>query len=543
MPHPDMDHSPTYIAGVVKRLAKKRYRPPLPIRTAVRKLSAKAAAKYPQLDAHTLEDVDEFLLESNYPGWRKEELKLVSLKTMDSDYLWTEAVKSFIKDEQYTDYKHARTINAREDDWKIRFGPGLKHVEKILLKNCNYIKQVPHEKRWEFIASRLVQEGAPVTWTDHTSFEQVFTPEFVEALIMPFYEHVLAHVPWGAKFLADYRRVVLPRNGHTLKSKYCVVSGVHAEMSGEMDTSLKNCLGNRFGDLFANAVSCEIRQVLDVMFITLFDDATFAEWLARSTPADDMGVEGVLTTQHAGVYEGDDGITQSAQPTDAKAFSRLGFDVKMARGATLEDGDFCCIDGTIDGKYMTTNPLKILGHLGWMGRLYIPRKKIRVLEVLRARALSTVYTYPNSPIIAAYCHWIMRATAHLDMRNFADRHRELGSWTVGWLEKAIGSSKALRPRVPVSEELREVVESRYGIRTDHQIEIERYFDAQNSMTFIDCPILSLYWPDSWVDYAARYDAGSNVKQPTQPFVPIKYDNLPKGLRNRLLAMGLDMSCQ
>jgi len=544
MPHADLDHAKTYLAGVIKRTHQDKFRPTQTLTRAMRRKAEKWAKQFPQL-AHDYDmSVVRWLTESSYPQWRKDELLGIYLQSLDPEFVWPTEVSAFSKDEQYPSMKHARGINARHDAWKVRLGPFMHAIEKVIFSHPDFVKRVPLEHRFKYLATKLNREGRGVQWTDHSAYESVFTNDIVESIIIPLYCHVLADHPELPSFIAMYRKVVLPRVGHILRSKFMTISGGQSEFSGEMDTSLKNGTGNKFSAELANALSESADQAAEFVAWCLTSDDEMVKRIddcemEQSTAP--MADHEVLELQHNAVYEGDDGVVSARVATDGGAFTRIGFTVKMVSGETVQDGDFCSVDGDLRTNAAVTDPIKVLGNFGWFGQSHVTARRGRKLELLRAKAASLISMYPDAPILGAFARYVLRVTKHIDMSRFLRSERGVCRY---YMDEYILSLKGLDAKaaaVPnVRPESRAVAESRYGILVKHQLEIEQYFDTLHTLTFIDCSALRLYWPNDWVDYASRYTVQNRDIDDWQPVLPALYDNFTPSLKKQLLAAGLDV---
>lgn len=533
MPHADLDDAETYLAGLCKRLLQKRIRPNKRLLRALRKQACIIADHFDRVAPDQAIDTDHWLAEAKYPEWRKEELRKIRALIGGGASLPTH-VGSFGKDEQYQKFAHERLINARPDELKVLLGPFVHEIEKIVFKNKNFVKFVAQKDRFKHIVDMLHVPGRDAQWTDHSSYESVFSNEIVEALIIPVYCHILAGHPLLPEFLSLYRRFVLSKE-HKLRSKFYTVETKGFECSGEMDTSLKNGTGNLVSNSIANALT---ELSANVIAFTLLTDEELADMIDKAEVERTVGEKDqLLPTKHNFVCEGDDGVESSAVGTSGEAFARLGFNVKMNKADDVGGGDFCRVDGDLESGATVTNPLLVLGHFGWFGRGHMELRRSRQLELLKARACSLIATYPDAPILGAFSRMVLRATAHVDMRKFALEGRLINQWHREKFARDIPIALRIRLSVPkIAFSTRLVVESRYGILVEHQIAIEEYFNAINELQFIECETLRHYWPDSWVDYAVRY----NAEGADEPLLYAKYDNLHPDLRCELTSQGIEM---
>jgi len=137
-PHPCLLDPTTAVAGARKRFLCK---PPLAKPTEVYNLRRFVRdwcrENLVPLPHDTDVSVESWLKHTNYPDWRKEELRKA---WEDTGNIWDPekaqkyfACKSFVKDEVYPKYKHARAINSRSDSFKCAVGPIFKLIEAQVL--------------------------------------------------------------------------------------------------------------------------------------------------------------------------------------------------------------------------------------------------------------------------------------------------------------------------------------------------------------------------------------------------------------------------
>lgn len=144
-PHPDDRDPDTVMAGVQKRFLAK---PPPAERKLIGGLRLYVRE---QLESGRFgdpispdEDVsfERWIEDVDYPDWRKIELKEVWNNTIhiseDPRYLHN---KSFMKDEHYTDFKHARGINSRSDQFKCFSGPIFRLLRRRCLHRRNLLRR------------------------------------------------------------------------------------------------------------------------------------------------------------------------------------------------------------------------------------------------------------------------------------------------------------------------------------------------------------------------------------------------------------------
>ena len=168
------------------------------------------------------------------------------------------------------------------------------------------------------------------------------------------YDYLLQEYPEDARFLKKVLGGV-----NKMKTRTGIKASVKAtRMSGEMNTSL----GNGFSNLM------------------------MAKYIAYSKG-------GYLD----GYVEGDDGIFTSTVKLESADYLKLGFTIKMEEVEQINEASFCGMIFATEGQIIR-NPSDILANFGWTSS-FINAGPVIMGELLRAKALSTVYETGNCPII------------------------------------------------------------------------------------------------------------------------------------------------
>lgn len=470
MPHPDCWDSLTAQAGVIKRLA---FRPPQANAIQMAKFSEFVAGWVKRnlipLAATSDTSVDTWLAGTNYPEWRRAALrnKWANVEKMEHLRRRHFLVKSFMKDENYPEYKHGRGINSRTDEFKCAVGPIFKLIEGALFKHSQFIKYVPVEDRPRVIKERLSRLGGSYTTTDYTSFESLFTKELMEACEFQLYSYMTMHLPEGAMFM-DLLRNVLAGVNHC-HWRWFDVWVEATRMSGEMCTSL----GNGFTNLMLMLFLCQ----------------------ENGTDVD-------------GFVEGDDGIfSVSGKPPTPAQFEDLGMVIKMESHKSLATASFCGIVFDEEDLCNLTDPLEVVAKFGWANHRYTRVKSNKIRMLLRCKALSLAHQYPGSPIIQALAWYGLRMTK--GVKNYvAGWVRKSGPagmsmWERDQLLEAISRQDTL-VRKSIGAGSRMLVEQLWAVPIQQQLAVEAYFDGLEELTPLELPSLVARVPAAWTDYWARY---------------------------------------
>lgn len=204
---PDGMDGITSLAGAQKRIA---FEPPQISPEKLEKFRKFVARRvremYLPLDPSTDFGLEEWLSLTNYPEWRKNELRAADLLSEEELGKKLYIYKSFIKDETYPEPKHARTINSPHDKLKCILGPYMKKIEKIVFADEWFIKKVPVKDRPQYIRKRLMVQGAKILATDFSSFEASFRAAIMEASELELYQWMLSRVATCDRIMKILRR-------------------------------------------------------------------------------------------------------------------------------------------------------------------------------------------------------------------------------------------------------------------------------------------------------------------------------------------------
>lgn len=416
--------------------------------------------------------VEAWLETTLYPAHRKAEL-LEKWKAVDDIFSDPEkffSCKSFVKDEFYTEYKHARAINSRSDEFKCAVGPIFRLIEKAVFAHPAFIKKIPVADRPQYIKDMLETVGARYFATDYTSFEGLFVAELMSACEVELYTYMTSKLPSSRWFLRLVNEVLVGEN--LCKFKTLLVKILATRMSGEMCTSL----GNGFSNLMFMLFTCKRKGCKQVR----------------------------------GVVEGDDGLfTVLGTPPTIDDFAALGLNIKLEIHNSLSTASFCGIVFDEDDRRNVTDPRKVLATFGWSSKQYVFAKPSVKLALLRAKAMSLVYQYPGCPIVMELGLAGLRVTeSHSKTKEY--RQAVGGLWKQSndyereWMIlSAQGCAQGFE--VPeVGNNSRHLVEHLYGIPYDHQIRIEAYLRSISEVSVLDCPYIDMHMSPLWKHFYGEY---------------------------------------
>jgi len=236
LPHVDPGDSLTVLDGIKKRIAIKMPE----MRPDIEGMFTKYVDDWLKKNLTPLPpssdvSIDTWLNNTHYPAYRKEELKLKHGKI----YNWKDpkyrVVKSFIKDETYVDFKHARTINSRTDEFKTLVGPIFKLIEKELFSRVEFIKKIPVDMRPRHLLERFYNKYRFLFNTDFSSFEAHFV-KLMENCEMKLYRYMTKNLPDHKKFMFLVETAMLGMNKLIFKNITVLIK--RRRMSGEMSLPL-----------------------------------------------------------------------------------------------------------------------------------------------------------------------------------------------------------------------------------------------------------------------------------------------------------------
>lgn len=463
-PEPD-DWDPwSMVAGVCKRFAAEPPRADKArmarLRDFVRKF---IRANFRPLDRESDISIEGWLAESPYPEWRKEELRRAWAEV---DCIFKKRYtrcKSFRKAETYPSYKYNRGINSRTDPFKCFVGPTFKLMEKEVYKHPAFVKHIPARDRPRYIFEKLWGPGKTYLATDYTSFEALFTAELMECVEFELYDYMTRELPNRGEFMRAMREVLAGTNTCTYRG--FTVELPATRMSGEMCTSL----GNGFSNLMFMLFLCnELGSVVE------------------------------------GVVEGDDGLFAVSGPAPTTAdFESLGLIIKLETHTALNTASFCGIIFDEVDLINVRDPVRVVTTFGWAGGRYASGSCRKLRALLRCKSLSLLYQFPGCPVIQSLALYGLRCTS--DVRDYdvvsVLNSKGMNEYMRGLISSAFREGHDLVAR-PVGNRTRLLVEQKFGVSIEAQIDYERYLDELSGVQQLQPRLLP--FPPVYHAYAATY---------------------------------------
>lgn len=497
-PHPDLTDTSTTLEGALYRVAPKipgYDKHKLHFRKFVKTWCEENLKPLsPNSDTST----ESWLEKTSYTLKRKEELLRKNRAIKDPFDKKLAFVKSFVKDEFYPDYKHARAINSRTDEYKTLVGPIFQLISDVIFSRSEFIKKVPIEKRPDVIMEDLYVQGEKIYFTDFSSFEAHFRKMVQEDCEMVMYDYMTQYLPEHEHFM----KLISSLTGtNRIEFKNILLEIEAKRMSGEMNTSL----GNGFSNLMFILYVAYLKHKSEKARLKLIDSPTEAQ-------------RKMLDTKHPDVkakIEGDDSIFRSSVELTTEDFANMGLRIKLGSTYELNKASFCGMVFDIIDRTNVSDPKDVLATFGWTTAKYIRSKPSVHKTLLRCKALSLAYQYPSCPILSSLARNTLRLTRSFEVENFIEKQGRFvfNQYEIDVFKTALMKNKAgqLLFKEPGTN-TRKLVDELYDISIAKQLEIEKHFDEMEEVGPLSGKIFLDIMPDSWMDYYNRYSANISPKQ-------------------------------
>lgn len=414
---------------------------------------------------------NEWLENTNYTIARKEGLKVIHNRLVEEgwpeqDYLPAKysEVKLFTKKEYYDEYKYHRGIWSRSDEAKVLFGPFIKSVEHKVYRLKNFIKKIPLPERPAYLKDLLEEWlGWQIQESDYTSYEAHFDLLIKQECEFKLYEYMARNLMERHNILRRlFSTCGVP--SHVRAKYFDLFIGVK-RMSGEMDTSLANGFFN--------------------LMVLLFLCHRYS--IAHRGPA----------------VEGDDGLIATPEPIPAEGFIEMGLRLKLEHRPSVNESSFCGIISSDTDNNVLTDPLPQLASLLWIDSTYLMASRHKKDSILRVKALSFVWQYGGCPVIGPFARNLIDILGDGDMEWAYYKSR--GTYVFD-LHDRIRQQYEERgiPPVNVTYSSRLIVEKRYGIPVEVQLQAEFELAKYDPRKTWNVPSLDNYWPAVWHHNYANY---------------------------------------
>lgn len=504
-PKPDITHPHSQILGVSKRMA---YSPPVYDRKMRRKFR-KFVRKWLRQNMTPIDPSEDFdfetwLSSTNYPEWRKEEIrKAYPTDPYNFDEVSQKIFKNldinlFTKEEYYPEYKHFRGIWARSDIAKGIMGPFFRIIEKKLFSLPYFIKKVPKNERPKYINDFMNSNILNFQGTDYTSFESLFTTDMMDDCEFELYRYMSAMNPKAQLICRYIFRILATTN--IAKNKFFTVRVDAKRMSGEMNTSL----GNGFSNLMFLLFACHYYK------------------REFSGP----------------IIEGDDALIGLNESIPKEYYTKMGLNVKMEHVEEISYGSFCGLVYDPVELINIRDPCEPLCTTTWVTKKYAFCSTAKYYSLLRSKSLSLMFEYPGCPILYKYGQKIFELLSEFEIKlRFEDSYK---------YERALLAYDAyINNTIPykeVGQRTRLLMEKMYNISVATQLRIEKEIDEM-TINNMSLPTVLEIVPDCWKSNFDNYVLNNNFQdmhslcRPNFNNYPdLQVDRICELSKNRLLNM-------
>jgi hypothetical protein len=304
----------------------------------------------------------EWLASTSYNGARKEKLSRIEEDQRGHvDLIRCQRVDCFTKLEAYTEFKEARMIMSRIDDFKVFAGRVVKSIENVVYKLPPFVKHLTMQERAKKIAE--FRNLGHNYLTDYTSYEAHFDKVRKDSIDFQLYRFFLK------KFPEVLKTMITVLGGKNRASTRCGVAcqWIARRCSGEVDTSLCNGFANLMATLFLiwHKSGCDVLDIFD---------------------------------HYEGAVEGDDGAFSTDVVLTSDDYAALGFKIKLIEVDDLKEASFCGLIFNEDLQPIR-DPIKFVMTFGWSHSFFGCTNRTKD-QLQRAKALSALYETPHCPIIA-----------------------------------------------------------------------------------------------------------------------------------------------
>jgi hypothetical protein len=476
MPHVDPNDTPTVMAGALFRFGRDIDQSGFPMRKFRRFVKRWLIKNMKPLDSNSDTSFETWIKGTPYSLKRKNELRMKYDKIND-DHLGKltkkmRKVKSFIKDETYETYKHARAINSRADEFKVTVGPILQLISNQLFALKWFIKKIPIKDRPQYIIDMVSRDGRPIFTSDYSSFEAVFKKKIKHAAEYQLYDYMTQYLPEHDAFMSE---IQMTGEINEIMFKLFNMKIQAKKMSGEMDTSLSNGFSN-------------------LMFML---------YMCHNNG----------NTNVAGCIEGDDGIfVFDGDPPTTAEFLKFGLIIKILIFNELNHASFCGMVFDLNDRTNVTDPIKELVSFGWTTARYSRSKQSVHNNLLRAKALSLAYQYPACPILSKLAYKVCQLTPGTNSLKFLNKQNTY-AFNQYELEMMLEAHEYFRKNELISEPkigTRLLVEQLYNVSVGTQIILEEYIDSLTEIKPLSHPLIYSSASNVWSDYFERYCSAQTI---------------------------------
>lgn len=387
--------------------------------------------------------LEEWLAEYGHNEGRKNQIRNAfarrePFQLLKKDY----RCKMFVKREFYGDYKYARMINPRSDEFIAQVGPYIHKIDEYLFHESPFrqwfIKGLNPTEQIEAMAKKF-EGGSIFIETDYSSFEGSFTVDYQRHVEWSLMKHMLQNNPEILKVIKPCYKINGPNN-HVF-NPFIGAKFSGSRMSGDLWTSSMNGFSNLMNMLF----------------------------LAK--------IHGTSVT---GFVEGDDGLfsvsNHAITPSD---YDALGFSIKLDYQTDISDCAFCQKIFHPETHTLIAPP-QVINKSGWTAsKAYFNAPAYVKEELYQAVCMSYLSLFPNCPVVSVFFR------SQLRNLRMTKRNKENLRFEDSWWEKMFYTHQDYKflAEQPIDFRDRLLYEKRFGIPVDYQISLENWFRAHPGEDF------------------------------------------------------------
>jgi len=200
------------------------------------------------------------------------------------------------------------------------------------------------------------------------------------------------------------------------------------------------------------------------------------------------------------VVEGDDLLGVFDGPVlTAGDYRELGFTVKIEYADTLNEAAFCQL--IFDENFNTiADPIKIMMKMPWISARYKQASLKTKQELLKGKALSTLFDFQNCPVITEYCNMIIRNSGyHWRM------DESLNNYMKTEFKKKLHEMPGGNCDKLITMESRLLMEKVFKVPVFMQLSMEKYFKSINQwVEFVNIPFIDVFMTNQQIIYYRDY---------------------------------------
>lgn len=286
--------------------------------------------------------------------------EVVDLEGLENEVRDLLMIKAFGKLEFKYSYGYSRTINPRNDHFKVIYGPLIKTIEEELYKFPWVAKGMDPHRLPELLLSLAGSDSGVIYGTDFSHLEGSYD-NWVYDLER---ELFAAYLPQLHNYWDFYHYITSNVQIINVKGVTAILKG--PRMSGEMSTAITHTWLNYMINMF-NAFEQNIHIQL--------------------------------------VVAGDDAVISADRELQTDIIRKLGFDYKMERFNFIWEASFCHIVFNPVTLHLFTNITEVLLKLGWtLANMRFTRSRAVLSGLYKAKIMSYLSLYDNCPILSPFLY-------------------------------------------------------------------------------------------------------------------------------------------